>query len=181
MNYSGNGKIMMPSGCLVDPLALEAEDVCIEDIAHRLAMMCRFGGSTRVHYSVAQHSVEVSQRVPSRCALAGLLHDAAEAYLWDVSGPYKGKVSIGGVSVTAREHQILRTIFRVLDVEPRLDFVISDADARMLSTEARDFMPAHEGWASDGYAEAYADQLTAWPWDVAERIFLERFHFLKEV
>lgn len=46
------------------PLDPRPEDVCIEDIAHALALVNRFGGHTRVPYSVAQHSVLCCQNAP---------------------------------------------------------------------------------------------------------------------
>jgi hypothetical protein len=78
----------------VDPLDLKRDDIDIRDIAHSLAMICRFNGHTQFHYSVAQHSVYVAARLAElygdrKLALAGLLHDASEAYLGDVVRPLK--------------------------------------------------------------------------------------------
>jgi 5'-deoxynucleotidase YfbR-like HD superfamily hydrolase len=80
------------SGSVVYALAPETSDVNIEDIAHALARQCRFAGHIRQdvwHYSVAQHSVIVSQACLPKSALIGLLHDAAEAYVQHVIRPIK--------------------------------------------------------------------------------------------
>ena len=81
----------LPTGCIptytgktVNPLALRPEDICIEDIAHHLSMLCRWTGAMREFYSVAEHSIRVSYTVPPQDALWGLLHDAPEAYLGDL-------------------------------------------------------------------------------------------------
>jgi len=86
--------VMTASGRRFWPLAPRAADVHLEDIAHALAAIARFGGHTRVPYSVAQHSVLVSRELAAaspvpEVALIGLLHDAAEAYLGDVPRPLK--------------------------------------------------------------------------------------------
>jgi hypothetical protein len=68
---------------------LRPEDIDIEDIAHHLACSNRFVGALRTPVSIAQHSICVARLVGGwagkEYALYGLLHDASEAYLGDVS------------------------------------------------------------------------------------------------
>lgn len=72
---------------LIDP---QPEDICIEDVAHHLGLLCRFVGATRVFYSVAQHSILVASIAPKKYAYDGLMHDAGEAYYGDISSPLRG-------------------------------------------------------------------------------------------
>src|SRR4051812_2148358 len=76
--------ILTYTGKHVNPFDLKPDDICIEDIAHALALCNRFAGHTKRPMSVAQHSVYVSRLCPNY-RLAGLLHDASEAYLGDVT------------------------------------------------------------------------------------------------
>lgn len=75
------------------PLNPRPEDVDLVDIAHALAMKCRYSGHCKRFYSVAEHSVLVSRMVDPQHALAALLHDAGEAYLPDVPRPIKPKLT----------------------------------------------------------------------------------------
>ena len=81
------------TGRVIDLSNAKANDFSIQDIGWALAHQCRFNGHVRGFYSVAAHSVEVSSRLlnlgHSDQALAGLLHDAAEAFLGDVPAPVK--------------------------------------------------------------------------------------------
>lgn len=73
---------------------MRPDEFRIEDVPHCLAMICRYNGFVRQFYSVAQHSVLVCELAEalhgkgdiSHCAL---LHDATEAYLGDISRPFK--------------------------------------------------------------------------------------------
>lgn len=62
-------------------------DIC--DIAWSLSHLNRYNGHSMVPYNVAQHSVHVSRLVKPENALYGLLHDAQEAYVGDMSAPLK--------------------------------------------------------------------------------------------
>lgn len=77
------------SGVVFEPLQPQLDRIHIEDIAHGLSMICRFGGHSREFYSVAEHSVYVSLACDPADAMAGLLHDAAEAYVGDMIRPLK--------------------------------------------------------------------------------------------
>ena len=78
-------------GELFDVLHPNPEQIHLEDIAHALSNLCRFGGHTDRFYSVAQHSVMMAtlEMVPDELRLTALLHDASEAYLVDVPSPIK--------------------------------------------------------------------------------------------
>jgi uncharacterized protein len=77
------------SGKKFHPFDPQPDEIDIGDIAHALSHQCRFTGHTRVFYSIAEHSLNVAAILPDELKLAGLLHDASEAYLSDISRPIK--------------------------------------------------------------------------------------------
>ena len=77
------------SGRFFDLLRPEDYDYEINEIATALSHICRYTGHVNRFYSVAEHSVLVSRLVPDNLALCGLLHDASEAFVGDVSSPLK--------------------------------------------------------------------------------------------
>ena len=83
------------SGLHIDPLDLQVEDVSLTDIAHHLAMQCRWSGAVRYHYSVAQHAYYVSLLAPPDEAYDALHHDDAEYALQDMAKPLKNHVTLG--------------------------------------------------------------------------------------
>lgn len=63
--------------------------VDLDDIAHHLSMICHWNGACEEFFSVAQHSILVSLVCPHPLQRWGLMHDAAEAYVGDVTRPLK--------------------------------------------------------------------------------------------
>lgn len=84
-----DGLINTYTGKLFDYNNIAADKICVEDIANALSNICRFGGHTKGHYSVAQHTLLVWHLVPEALKPAALLHDAVEAYVGDVVKPFK--------------------------------------------------------------------------------------------
>ena len=66
-----NAWIQTYTGKKFFPLAARPADVDIRDIAHALAMKCRFNGHCRVFYSVAEHSIRVSRALAACQAVTG--------------------------------------------------------------------------------------------------------------
>lgn len=77
------------SGTKIDILNPTIDMIKIEDIAHALCNICRFGGHSRTFYSVACHSLLVAGMAPFNIRREALLHDAAEAYVGDIIKPLK--------------------------------------------------------------------------------------------
>ena len=81
--------ISVTGGGFYDLLRPDEMEYDIEVIANALSNICRYTGHVARFYSVAEHSVLVSKAVLPRYALEGLLHDASEAFVGDVSSPLK--------------------------------------------------------------------------------------------
>lgn len=161
--------------CDPDPASID-----ILDIAHALAMQCRWNGHTTKFYSVAQHSVMVSDLVPTDEALIGLLHDAAEAYLGDVVRPLK---QMYGRTWTAIENCMSVAIGRRFGVKLlTLPESVQEADDILLATEARDLM--REGCVildRDGFprlCSPLTNPIRPCGPEIAQAEFLQRFHSL---
>lgn len=167
--------ILTRSGAYLDFLRPNPDAITIEDIAHALSHICRFGGHTRSFYSVAQHCVLVSQIVPYQDALAGLLHDAAEAYVGDVTRPLKDLLP----GYREIEKRIERIVLAQFGLSLPLPESVKEADLILLATEQRDLMPAHEDeWAILARVSPLEERIDPWGPRLARQEFLARFQFL---
>ncbi|WP_438863791.1 YfbR-like 5'-deoxynucleotidase [Neptunicella sp.] len=144
----------------------------IQDIAHSLAHICRFNGHTREFYSVAQHSVLVSQIVPAEHALTGLLHDAAEAFCGDVATPLKQILPDYQAIITNIEQHLASHIGTTYP----LPECVKQADMQLLATEVRDLMPADgDYWACIAHVTPLKETITPLSPQKAKQQFLDRF------
>jgi len=164
------------SGERVHILNPQLHEIRIDDIAHGLAHTCRFGGQTPFFYSVAQHSVLVADMVDPKLQLWGLLHDASEAYLNDITRPLKRTLP----GYAAIETKMMSAICEKFGLPLEMPVEVKRADNQMIAAEFRDlFGDAPEDYLnwSDGFFAARTRVLPCSP-DVAKHQFLLRFEDL---
>lgn len=154
------------------PLDPIPEEVDIEDIAHALSMKCRYGGHASKFYSVAQHSVHVSEIVAPEHAMWGLLHDASEAYLPDVPRPVKPHIP-GFRDMEANVMKAVAEKFGLTGEEPA---EVKAADHGILYDEMVVLMPAANlVHPSHSARKPLLKKLVPWDHMTAKRNFLNRF------
>lgn len=170
--------ITMVNGRYMNLIKPFKSDVDVNVIAHALSNLCRFTGHVRQFYSVAQHSVSVSYLVPPEHALQGLLHDAAEAYIGDVSSPLKTLLP----DYREIEHRVEQAVWGAFSLPERLHSSVKYADLVMLATEKRDLMPVSpEGddtWSILDEVEALPSPILPMVPEIARAHFLARFREL---
>ena len=187
MSILDKGTILTYTGKEFNLLWPNLDSICIEDIAHSLAMQCRFTGHSKEFYSVAQHSVYVSQLVPSvdvsNCApskvrLAALLHDAAEAYAGDIASPLKALLP----NYSVIEDRIQESIYNKYipeGVDTYSRYLIKTADLEALAAERDCLLPAGTEWGIlRGVKRGAIDILPHFSPELAEEEFLAVFEEL---
>lgn len=170
--------IMLASGSYFDLEDPGSSEFGIDDIAHALAHICRYTGHCRTFYSVAQHSVLVSSVLPDEHAFAGLMHDAAEAFIGDVSSPLKVLLP----DYKRIEERIESAVFARFGLAAKLPQCVKDADRLLLRTEQRDMMGADGHlWSFTEGTEPLAERIDPLPPGEAKELFLRRYGELKRL
>ena len=194
---SGEPWILTYTGKVVNPLDLKPKDICIEDIAHQLACVNRFAGCTMSPINVAQHSVycsrlvedtyldtdEVERTTPKskKLQLQALLHDAAEAYLGDITKWLKAELP----QYIAAEERAMQVILKKFGCSTTIDEAVWRADRVMVMYEGvKGFGKAWDGLhlaVKPGYEPITEDELerigrwAPWNWRASEEAFLVRY------
>lgn len=156
-------------------------DVRIEDIAHALSLICRFGGHCREFYSVAQHSVHVADVIAIdqpddyHLQLWGLMHDATEAYVGDMVRPLKLTLPQYKVAENLTEWAICEGLGIL--VRSDIQMAVKFYDDVMLMTERRDLVN-HCGHEWTPRARPWERTLVAWDSALARSNFMFRYNFL---
>lgn len=131
------------SGKKIDLLNPDPEQFTMEDIFHALMNVPRFGGHTKVFYSVATHSFNVAQLVPDHLKFQAIMHDATEAYLMDMPTPYKALLP----DYQEAEQNLWEAICKKFGLPLKLDPLVKQADRVALITE-RNHLKGESDWGT---------------------------------
>lgn len=135
-NIYTENSIRTYTGLVFDLAIMDPDTICIEDIAHALSNTARFGGHLNKLYSVAQHSCYVAIKSSPKQRLAGLLHDASEAYLGDMPSPFKKMMP----DYCALEDKLMAVIAKKFGFQFPLVDEIHAHDKLLFEIEWKDFV-----------------------------------------
>jgi hypothetical protein len=172
--------VLTYTGRFFYPLDPRPEEICIEDVAHHLSQISRWGGATREFYSDAQRSVLVCRAAPDKLKPAALLHDVPEGLGFnDMQRPLKCSPMMSGY--VRAENRCWKVVAKKFGIDPDDICKIGVYDDAVALAEHRDLINDNIAvdWASQAaylmHIKPYAKKITAWSSKKAERIFLEEF------
>lgn len=166
------------------PLDPRADEIVIEDIAHGLAMSCRYGGHSQRFYSVAEHAWLVSYYVPPAFALHGLLHDSAEAFIGDMIRPLKHQPEMAEFRRCEEAIETQVALAFGIEWSPEAFTAVKEIDDRILVDEIVEMMADPRVYLETGRLSEtppVGATIVGWEPAEAERRFLARFTELYKV
>lgn len=165
---------------IINPFEMTIDDIDIRDIAHSLSMVNRFIGHTKKPISVAQHSVYVSRIcADTEYELQGLLHDAAEAYIGDMTKWVKHTPQMK--CFREIEDRIQKLIFKRFNCPEELGKNVEEADRIMVRYEGikgfgPDFKIDHPNYPPLTPQELeQVGKWGFWDWHISEELFMVHF------
>lgn len=171
-----NTEIQTFSGHMFDVFNPDKQKIELRDIAHALSMLCRYGGHAHQFYSVAEHSVLMSDYFNDRgeydLARAALLHDATEAYMGDVVRPLKSKFPLYRQVESALQWRI----FDKFGLAWEIPAEVKDADLRICNDE-RAVLLDNRAWVIDALPPLGV-QLQCWAPIEAQQEWTDSFYQL---
>lgn len=171
VNVAKGPTIMLASGRLFDFLDPHGSDFGIDDIAQGLAHICRYAGQCRAFYSVAEHSILVAD-IAEDFAYEALLHDAAEAFIGDITRPLKQLLP----EYKRIEAAVEDAIIERFGMDRRFRDIVKRADLRVLAAEQAQVMaPGCADWAVEAGINPAPIQVRYLDPATAKRAFLSRF------
>jgi len=157
------------------PMDPRPREVYIEDIAHSLSLQCRYAGHCIKFLSVAEHSVLIARHLAAKhapeVALAGLLHDAPEAYCVDIPRPLKPYLT----NYEGIEQKNWLAIAVRYGLPTELPDEVHDADNRIIADELVNLVPMP--WHAR-YNNPLGVKLRYWSPEKAEQEFMATFDAL---
>jgi hypothetical protein len=156
------------------PMDPRPDEIFIDDIAHALSLLCRFGGHCLRFYSVAEHSVLMSRQASPQYKLWALLHDATEAYLVDVPRPLKPFL----IGYEQAEQNIMRAIEVRYHLHLGMPDEVKQLDRAILMDERlQNMAEAPIAWSTD--CAPLGVELQFWSPEQARAEFLAAFSVLR--
>ena len=163
------------SGKAFFPHQPDAQLVDIKEIAHSLSMQCRYIGHVRKFYSVAEHSVLVSQSVSPENALWALLHDATETYVGDRVTPLKTTAD------RQLEGKIEIAIAEAFGLTLPMPKQVKQIDVAICLNERSALLSKSPlPWPADSFAPVPGITIKSWPPGKAYRKFMLRWYQLTQ-
>lgn len=156
------------------PLDPRADEVDIIDIAHGLSNICRYGGHCTRFYSVAEHSIYVSQALPPALRMCGLLHDASEAYLGDVIRPLKRFIP----GYHEFEAAVMTAVCERFGLSYPMPPQVKEIDNNIILDEHLQVMARGPAWTNEAWEigrEEIGVEIQCWRPERAAEKFLDQF------